>query len=284
MAEGLLRTAEVRVADVRSPVLEAGSPDAGEAVVCVHGNPGSGRDWEAMLGALGAFCRAVALDMPGFGHADKPAAFDYTVNGYARHLGGCLDALGIKRAHLVLHDFGGPWGLEWAVANPGAFATVTLINTGIWVDYRWQAYARVWRTPVLGELSIATVTRRVFRFSIRRSNPRPLPDDFIDRMYDDFDRATRRAVLRLYRATDNPSELGYAQARALRPLRRPALIVWGKHDPYLPLWLAERQREAFPDAHVVVLEDSGHFPFADNSTAVIQEVLRFVRQHYRSDQ
>jgi pimeloyl-ACP methyl ester carboxylesterase len=36
--------------------------------------------------------RAFAPDMPGFGQADKPADFDYTVDGYAKHLARLLDA------------------------------------------------------------------------------------------------------------------------------------------------------------------------------------------------
>jgi len=40
-----LRAGEVRVARVRSPTLETGRADANEAVVFVHGNPGSSRDW-----------------------------------------------------------------------------------------------------------------------------------------------------------------------------------------------------------------------------------------------
>ncbi len=51
----------------------------------------------------------IAPDMPGYGKADRPESFDYTVEGYARHLTGILEQLGVKRAHLVLHDFGGPW-------------------------------------------------------------------------------------------------------------------------------------------------------------------------------
>src|SRR5262245_21773377 len=113
-----VRQRVVRVAGVRSPVLEAGPPAAEEAVVFVHGNPGSSGDWEELVGRVGEFGRAVALDMPGFGRADKPDDFDYTVSGYAGHLGGCLAELEVRRAHLVLHDFGGPWSLAWAAAHP----------------------------------------------------------------------------------------------------------------------------------------------------------------------
>jgi single stranded DNA-binding protein len=91
---------------IRAPLLEArpaGAP-ADEAVVFVHGNPGSSQDWVPLLERAGQLSRAVAWDHPGFGQADKPAGFDYTVGGYAAHLGRCLDTLGIATAHLVGHN------------------------------------------------------------------------------------------------------------------------------------------------------------------------------------
>ena len=66
----------------------------------------------------------------------------------ARHVddGGALTELGIERVHLVLHDFGGPFGLAWAGAYPDAFASVGLINTPPLSQYRWHLLARAWRT------------------------------------------------------------------------------------------------------------------------------------------
>ena len=269
----------LRVAGIQSPVLEAGPATASESAVFLHGNPGSCRDWNRLIGRVGEFGRALALDMPGFGRADKPDHFDYTVSGYARHLGLCLAELGIKRVHLVMHDFGGPWGLAWAVDEPGALASATIINSGIWPDYRWHFYARLWRVPLLGEIIMASVTRRGFHREVQYHAPRRVPDDVIDRWHDNWDWRTRRAVLRLYRATD-PSKLAYDQARVLRPLDRPALVIWGKHDRYLPLWLAERQRDAFPNARLVVLEQSGHFPFVDDPQAVDDVLLPFLRERF----
>ena len=271
------RDGTVRVAGVRSPTLEAGSAGADEAVVFVHGNPGSSRDWQDLLARVGPFARAIALDMPGFGRADKPAAFDYTVAGYARHLGGALDDLGIRRAHLVLHDFGGPWGLAWAAANPDRFASAVLINTGVLLGYRWHAMARLWRTPVVGEVVQAVSTRWGFRRAMERVNPRGLPAAFVDGMYDDYDRATRRAVLRLYRATSNPGQSAERLAAALRPLDRPALVVWGAQDPFIPVAQAERQRQTFPRAEVVILPGSGHWPYADDPEGVAAVVVPFLR-------
>jgi pimeloyl-ACP methyl ester carboxylesterase len=231
---------------IRSPILQTGSPHAGEAVVFVHGNPGSSQDWARLVERAGGLARAVAWDHPGFGQADKPAGFDYTVDGYAAHLGRCLDALGVAKAHLVGHDFGGPWMLRWAAGHPDRFASATLINTGVLPGYRWHYLARIWRTPILGELFQATSTRAAFRLLLRHGNRPPLPRAFVDRMYGDMDRGTKRAILALYRATDDPGgEPARMLSAALRPLDRPALVVWGRNDPYIPVEQAHRQRQTF---------------------------------------
>src|SRR5215211_3363475 len=140
-----------------------------------------------LLERTGQLARALAWDHPGFGQADKPAGYDYTVDGYAAHLGRCLDTLGVTKAHLVGHDFGGPWMLCWAASHPERFASATLINTGVLPGYRWHYLARIWRTPILGELFQATATRPAFRLLLRHGNRPPLPRAFVDRMYDDMD-------------------------------------------------------------------------------------------------
>jgi flavin-dependent dehydrogenase/pimeloyl-ACP methyl ester carboxylesterase len=262
-----------------TPVSSVGDPGSGEVVVFVHGNPGSRRDWDDLLSRVAPFARGVAVDMPGFGQAERPRDFNYTVDGYARFLGSALDRLDVERAHLVLHDFGGPWGLEWAVGNPDRLASVVLINTGAWLDFRWHYLAKIWRTPVAGEAFQATATRSGLRMALRHGNPRGLPRAFVDRMYDNADDGTKRAVLSLYRATDDPAAGGRRHADALAPLDRPALVVWGAHDPYIPVVMAERQREAFPSAQIAILEDSGHWPFADDPDGVGRHVEPFLRGH-----
>lgn len=67
------------------------------------------------------------MDMPAFGRADRPRDFDFSPGGYARHLGALIERLAIRDVHLVLHDFGGSWGLHWAKANRAAVRSLTLI-------------------------------------------------------------------------------------------------------------------------------------------------------------
>lgn len=268
----------VAVGGIRSPVLRAGDERAGEAVVFVHGNPGSSRDWIDLVEHVGPFARAFAPDMPGFGQADKPADFDYSVDGYAKHLGHLLDAEGVEQAHLVLHDFGGPWGLAWAAQHVERVASVTLINIGIMPGYRWHYLARIWRTPILGELFMATSNRPGLKLALRHGNPRGLPDAYFDAMYADFDTGTRRAVLKLYRNTSDLGALSERWIATLAPRKLPALVVWGACDPYVPVRFAQMQQQYFAVERLVRLEDSGHWPMIDNPAAVREAVVPFLRR------
>jgi pimeloyl-ACP methyl ester carboxylesterase len=62
---------------IRTPLLEvhpAGAP-TDEAVVFVHGNPGSSQDWVPLLELAGHLARAVAWDHPGSaGPTSRPAS------------------------------------------------------------------------------------------------------------------------------------------------------------------------------------------------------------------
>jgi pimeloyl-ACP methyl ester carboxylesterase len=273
-----LRRTEVTVNGVRSPVLEGGPTNAQEAIVFVHGNPGIAAHWTALMEPASAFARVIALDMPGYGGADKPRELPYTVDGYAAHLTGALDQLGVRRVHLVLHDFGGPWGLQWAADHPEMHASTTLINTGVLLREGWHALAKVWRTPVLGELSFKLTSRAGMRLFMKHTNPPSFPPAFGDEMFDMYaDEGTRRAVLTLYRNTPMAAHAA-AIAPRLREHQRPMLAVWGAKDPYLKLRLAERQREVFRDARITVLPESGHWPQADDPAAVAAAVLPFLQE------
>jgi pimeloyl-ACP methyl ester carboxylesterase len=273
-----LRHGRVEVRGGSSPMIEAGPPDAREAVVFVHGNPGSSSDWTALVEATGELGRALAVDMPGFGKADAPAGFGYQVSSYADFLDGALKQLGVDRAHLVLHDFGGPFGLLWGVQHPQAWASVVLINIGVMPGYTWHSMAKRWRTPVLGELVQAWIPRWGWRRTMQKSSPRGLPEDFVDKMYDDYDRVTRQTVLKLYRATPDPGKTAEELGGAVAEMHKPALVVWGAADPFIGVQYAERQREFFDVQELLILDESGHWPFQDDPQAVEAAVVPFLRR------
>jgi pimeloyl-ACP methyl ester carboxylesterase len=267
-----VRRRRLEAAGTSARLVEAGPDDASTAAVFIHGSPGSCDDWEPLVGAVGGIgLRAVAFDLPDFGETIAPTDFEHSPAGYA-----ALDELGIERAHLVLHDFGGPIGLTWAATHADRVAGITLIDIGILPGYKWHRLARIWRTPVLGEIFQAMATRGTFRTMLDREEPRGLPRPFVERTFDHYDRRTRRAVLKLYRATDDPGAPDPQLVTALAAADPPALVIWGGGDACLPSSYAGRQREFLPRAEVHVLPHSGHWPFADDPEQVERLLLDFL--------
>ena len=273
------RMRRIRVAGFSTTAIEAGPRDSREAVVFMHGNPGNVLDFTGILGAVPRGTRVVAFDILGFGKADKPYDFPYTLEVSRPLVDRVFRELGIERMHLVGHDVGSVVGVDWAARHPSRLASAVLIAGGILIGYQDHHFARVWKTPKLGEQSMRDVDREGFVGMIQAHNPRPLPREFIDRNYDAFDRGTRCAILKLYRAMPDLSALGREHAEALRPHDRPALVIWGDRDPFLPPTLASSNREGFPHAAIHVFENSGHWPFVDEKDRTVELMSSFLADH-----
>ncbi|HZP11659.1 MAG TPA: alpha/beta hydrolase [Nevskiaceae bacterium] len=267
----------IAVDGVTSSVFCAGDERSTEAVVFVHGNPGPSDDFHYLLPQIAAFARVIAPDMPGFGRADRARDFDYTAEGFARHLDGILRALSIERVHLVLHDLGGAWGFQWAIEHTARVKSVALINVGIMPDYRWHSLARIWRTPIVGELFQLLASKPRVRHALNANNPRPFPDAFLDRVTGFADWGHKRAVLKFYRATSDPGGRARAAIDAVKSLRLPALVLWGDGDPFVPVKFAESQKQYF-DAEVHILEGCGHWPMVDDPEKVASLLMPFLRR------
>ena len=145
----------------------------------------------------------LAPDLPGFGRSGKPGHFDYTIDGYARFVEQYLDLLEVERVRLVVHDWGAV-GLAFAQRHPERIERLVVMNAVPFLPgYRWHRTARLWRTPLLGEIAMGATTRFALRRSTLDANatPGPLPDAWLDSVLDHFDHGTQRAILRLYRSS-----------------------------------------------------------------------------------
>jgi pimeloyl-ACP methyl ester carboxylesterase len=137
---------------------------------------------------------------------------------------------------------------------------------------------RLFRTPILGGLAE------------RRGRPAlglilgyydVVPGAVRRKWTADFDRDQRRALHRMYQA--NPVDVGTSLIPRLAELDRPALVVWGRRDRFVPIDQAD-QRLAFPHAQIEVLPSSGHYPHLDNPRRVEELVIPFLRQHLHQPQ
>jgi len=254
------------------PVFYHSSPFDGDPVLYLHGSPTSSDDWIPFLERTGG----IAPDLPGFGRSCKSGHLDYSMSGHADFLERFLAHLGIERFKLVAHDWGAGGGLVLAQRNPYRLERLVLCDAVPLFDgYEWHRLARAWRRPVLGELVMGSITRWMFDRWLRGASvaPEAWTPARLRAVWDQFDHGTQRAILRLYRDAD-PSRLA-AAGLGLEELDAPALILWGKHDPWLAPELAERYRERLPQAEVEVMENAGHWPWLDRPE-VVERVATFL--------
>jgi pimeloyl-ACP methyl ester carboxylesterase len=241
-----------------------GNQGAGAVPLYLHGVPNSSEDLLAFLRRTGG----LAPDLPGFGRSGKPGSRLYTIAEYDRFLESFLEETGTERVKLVMHDWGAV-GLAFAQRLPARIERLVIINAVPFLPgYRWHRTARMWRTPVLGELVMGTTSRPLLRLLSRESNatPGPMPDAWLDSVLDHFDQGTQRAILRLYRSS--PPAVLEAAGERLGSLQVPALVAWGTRDPYIPARFARAYAGALPRAELLELPDAGHWPWLDRPDLV----------------
>jgi pimeloyl-ACP methyl ester carboxylesterase len=237
---------------------------AGDApILYLHGVPTSSHDWIPFLERYGG----IAPDLPGFGRSAKPADFDYSIDGYDRFLEALIDRLGLDRFALVMHDWGSV-GLALAQRFPERIERMLVFSVVPFTPgYRWHRVARVWRTPLLGELLMGFTTRWALR--------RDLPREVADVAWESFDHGTQRAILKLYRS-GSPEVLARAGER-LGDIRAPALILWPEDDPYLPADFGRALAESLGGETTLEMVRGGHWTWQENP-ALVERAAEFLKR------
>jgi pimeloyl-ACP methyl ester carboxylesterase len=256
------------VAGARTYVKTTGE---GSPVLFLHGNPDTSDVWEAVADRLARQHRCFAPDLPAFGRSESPASFDASLDGLATWVDRLVAALDLTRpVDLVVHDFGGLFGIAWAVRYPDKVRRLAILNTVFFPDYRWHFWARVWRTPMLGELSFALNSRLGMRLEMRRGSKR-LPAGYADRAYANMTRPMTRMVLQLYRATDPTAFAPWQDGLRALAERTPLIVLWGDRDPYIGPAFADR----FGAREVHHFADAGHWLQLEEPDAVAAHLLGF---------
>lgn len=246
----------------------------GAPIVMVHGTPTWSFLYRHLIKALRGRYRCVVPDHLGFGLSDRPVGWSYRPQDQARNFARFVESLRLRDLTLVVHDFGGPIGLAYALEHPENVRRLVLFNTWMWSfadDRRFRLVGRLLGSRpgrVLYE-RFAFAVRVMFRHGIA-ARARYTP-----------------AVERHYlRAADGHATWVYAREvlgssawyeslwqRRARLARIPALLLWGMRDPafarFLPRWRSVLER-----AQVIELADCGHAPPEERAP----EVLPFLGQ------
>ena len=259
---------------IGSFVLEEGD---GEPVVLMHGVPVSCFLYRKLVPLLaGQGMRGVAFDLPGLGLADRPEGFDYSWSGLAHWSAQAIDALGIDRCHLVVHDIGGPVGFEWAIRNPDRVLSLTALNT--LVDA--ASFHRPWPMHPfsirgVGELWLRSMTRVPFRqiyYLVGIEDRAAVPAAEVDAHHALLKRGDGgRAFLKIMRGFEltEAKERFFREGLGRRPY--PAQVVWGENDRMLD----RRRRRAVQEALGVedaTLLPAKHFLQEDQPDAVVEAI------------
>lgn len=270
-ASRAITTSTVDVGGV--PVFVRRRDGVGDPVVFSHGNPTHSADW---LGFMERLDRpAIAFDLPGWGRTPAARGLDFSMHGLARFFGRTLEALGVGRHALVVHDWGG-LALIDAQTHPERLDRLVVVNAvPLLPGYRWHWIARwFWRRPVLGELFNLTATKFALRQITRQATPRPgpLPDEFVDMVWETWPRGINRPLLELYRSGD-PEALAAAGA-GLGALDVPSLVVWAAGDPYIDARFGQAYAERL-GGELLNLDGAGHWPWIERPD-MIDRVAEFL--------
>lgn len=258
-------------------------------VIMVHGNPTWSVMFEKLFALLAPEFRCLAPDHLGCGLSDKSGDLDYSFASRCRDFAAFVQhAVGNSPFHLLVHDWGGPVGLDYAVQNPDRILSLTACNTGAFPNPKanrlpWQI--RACRLPYIGQLLVQSPLNAFCRGTLRTAVGRPLTAhrqrDYL-RPYDSWQ--NRRAVKQF--VDEIPLRPGDANmgrltaiAEGLERLRRhPVLLFWGARDFVFDCIFLETWQSYLPQAQTMVLETAGHLVLEEAESYELAAIRDFLRQ------
>jgi pimeloyl-ACP methyl ester carboxylesterase len=231
----------------------------------VHGNPDSSHLWDRVKAELGDYDgEVVAADLPGFA-APAPDGFPCTKEAYVEWIAEQLEGLG-GEVDLVGHDWGSLLVQRVASVRPDLLSSVACGGAAVDREYPWHPLAQVWQTPGEGEKYMAEELTDEFGIEHLVENGVPREDAERNIWLNDYGKDT---ILKLYRSA---IEIGEEWQPDLERQEVPAMVIWGRTDPYVPLRFGEALAERM-HGELVVLECGHWWPFerpAETAAALLR--------------
>jgi pimeloyl-ACP methyl ester carboxylesterase len=219
----------------------------------VHGNPDSARLWDGVIEDLGPYGEEVlAADLPGFANP-APDGFAATKEAYVEWIVEQLEGLG-GEVDLVGHDWGSLLVQRVASIRPDLLSSVACGGAAVDVDYPWHPLAQVWQTPGAGEKYMEEELTPEFGIEHLVENGVPREDAEHNIWLTAYG---KDSILKIYRSA---VDIGAEWQPDLEKLEVPAMVIWGRTDPYVPLEFGERLAERMK-GELVVLECGHWWPF-----------------------
>lgn len=264
----------VDVGGLKLWVLAAGPGDgataAGRAgplptLLLIHGLAAGSETWLPVFNPLAQSCRVIAPDLPGCRRSDKPHT-GYDVESLVGRLLGLIDALGVERAHLVGHSFGGHIALALALAHPDRVQSLVLVGAG----GLGQEVDRRGLEPLLEEINEANV--RGFLAAVLH-RPERASNTMVQTLVRELrDPAARSALYVMARASAGPAGQRHVLTDRLGELQPRTLVIWGEHDAVFPVHQGRAAAALMPRGRFVAIPDAGHCPHLEQPEAFVAAV------------
>lgn len=256
-----------------------------EAFVLLHGYGASAFTWRYWADGLAERGHVVLVDLKGFGSAPKPDDGRYSPLHQAELVRALLRSAGHRRVTLVGHSMGGAVALLVALGSepPGLVGRLVLV-AGAAYRQRIPPFVRLARFRRMSTAALRLVgARRVVRFVLRGVvyDPAVVRPAWVEGYADPLESADARRVLVDTARALEPPDMDRWVAR-LPDLDLPTLLLWGRHDPVVPLWVGERLARELPRARLHVLEACGHLPAEEQPEASLRALLDFLDETRRS--
>ena len=243
------------------------------AKLFLHGVPDSPAIWRPLTAALDLGETPVAVPaLPGF-TAPLPAGFAATKEAYADWAVGQVEAL--FAAHgpidIIGHDWGALIAQRVAMLRPDLIRSWAVSNAVIDPDYRGHRVARIWNTPILGEIFMAlSAPAKLAEGLAAQGMPAAIAAEEAAQW---ANKDKRRAILKLYRSA-NGLNFSHDWARGIGILPAQGALIWGADDPYVDLSVAQRFA-ANTGMPLTVIDGAGHWAIAERPAEVAAALHRF---------
>ncbi len=257
----------------------------GEPILLLHGIAHSCRAWDRVVVPLAERYDVIALDMLGCGLSDKPDT-DYSLGSQAVAVRFVLDELGLDSVIAVGHSLGGGVAMTLAYHYPERVGRLALVSSG-GLGKELHPIFRMATLPWAPEYvmrgifhPLARAPRNALTSMFTRAtgdpfffNPEGHRADMEELLETMEQPAAQRAFLAMLRSASSVAGQAVSALDRLGLASFPILIVWGREDHVFPVQHAYRAAEVVPEAHVVVIDECGHFPQVEATSTFTHELL-----------
>lgn len=247
----------------------------GEVVVLVHGTGASLHTWQQWVELLRTSFRVIRMDLPGFGLTGPAPDRQYSIAAYVQFLRKFLEQLKAQQVSLVGNSLGGHIAWRYAAEYPDDVNKLILIDSaGLPRIGKIPLPIRLARMPVIGKLGLYISPRFLVRNSLNEVyfDRSKVTDDLVERYHTMALRAGNRQAF-----IDRAEQLEQGSSDGLERIKVPTLIMWGRHDRWIPVEQAENFRKKLLLAQVVLYDNAGHVPQEELPEQTLADALRFLR-------